>query len=249
MTTDNWINLIAAILIGGGTLALAFMTWKSIRRTRDMQKSEKRERLLNEIIEWASNAAKSAIYRQRTEHPALFKTKLEYKYHKSKGKYIGEIISSSFKELSDSFNGLNSKLDKAIKFTEQILDGKANVSSLKDYETEISFSAEKLLEKTAVIKTKDIRKKEESMSKEGEVTGSNEPNLKDIEGHLKQQDIRMKKGNYVTGAAFGAAIALVGISFMVQMSFQLSPYVYIWFFIVIGLGFMCWCWWKQSKVK
>lgn len=52
MTTDNWINLIAAILIGGGTLALAFMTWKSIRQTRSIQKSSKREILLNEISEW-----------------------------------------------------------------------------------------------------------------------------------------------------------------------------------------------------
>ena len=52
MTTDNWINLIAAILIGGGTLALAFMTWKSIRQTRSIQRAEKKERLLNEIIMW-----------------------------------------------------------------------------------------------------------------------------------------------------------------------------------------------------
>lgn len=55
MTTDNWINLIAAILIGGGTLALALMTWKSIRQTRDMQKRERKERLLNDIQNWAES--------------------------------------------------------------------------------------------------------------------------------------------------------------------------------------------------
>lgn len=57
MDTSNWINLIAAILVGGGTLALAFMAWKSIRQTRSIQKAEKRERLLNEIIEWAEDIA------------------------------------------------------------------------------------------------------------------------------------------------------------------------------------------------
>jgi len=57
MTTDNWINLVAAILVGGGTLALAVMAYKAIRQTRGIQRSEKRERLLNEIIEWAEDIA------------------------------------------------------------------------------------------------------------------------------------------------------------------------------------------------
>ncbi|MBA7608654.1 hypothetical protein ES703_15833 [subsurface metagenome] len=53
MTTSDWINLIAAILIGGGTLFLGIMAWRTIRQTRSIQKAEKRGRLLNEIIEWA----------------------------------------------------------------------------------------------------------------------------------------------------------------------------------------------------
>ena len=53
MTTDNWINLIAAILVGGGTFFLGIMAWRTIRQTRNIQKAEQRERLLNEIIEWA----------------------------------------------------------------------------------------------------------------------------------------------------------------------------------------------------
>ena len=61
MDTSDWIQLIAAILIGGGTLALAVMTWKSIRQTRGIQKSDKRERLLNEIIEWASGCIRCAF--------------------------------------------------------------------------------------------------------------------------------------------------------------------------------------------
>ena len=61
MGTSDWVNLIAAILVAIGTLTLAFMTWKSIRQTRNIQKSERRERLLNEIIEWASGCMSCAF--------------------------------------------------------------------------------------------------------------------------------------------------------------------------------------------
>ncbi len=52
MDTSDWINLIAAILVGGGTFFLGIMAWRTIRQTRSIQKAEKKERLLNEIIEW-----------------------------------------------------------------------------------------------------------------------------------------------------------------------------------------------------
>lgn len=52
VTTSDWINLIAAILVGGGTLFLGIMALRTIRQNRSIQKAEKRERLLNKIIEW-----------------------------------------------------------------------------------------------------------------------------------------------------------------------------------------------------
>jgi hypothetical protein len=58
MDIDNWINLIVAILVGGGTLFLGIMAWRTICQTRNFQKAEKRERLLNEIIEWAIDVSK-----------------------------------------------------------------------------------------------------------------------------------------------------------------------------------------------
>ena len=61
MTTSDWIILGAAILTGGGTLSLAIMAWRAIRQTRSIQKAEKRERLLNEIIEWAEDIGRCGI--------------------------------------------------------------------------------------------------------------------------------------------------------------------------------------------
>ena len=68
MDTSDWINLIAAILVGGGTLFLGIMAWRTIRQTRSIQKAEKKERLLNEIIEWAIN-----VINWRSEAKSIFK--------------------------------------------------------------------------------------------------------------------------------------------------------------------------------
>jgi len=61
ITTSDWITLGAAILVGGGTLFLGIMAWRTICQTRSIQKAEKRERLLNEIIGWAIDIHKSSL--------------------------------------------------------------------------------------------------------------------------------------------------------------------------------------------
>ena len=58
MDNSDIINLVAAILIGGGTLTLAYMTWKSIRQTRSIHETERKERLLNEIAKWSADVRK-----------------------------------------------------------------------------------------------------------------------------------------------------------------------------------------------
>lgn len=61
MDTDNWINLIAAIIVGVGTLFLGIMAWRTICQTRNIQKADKRERILNEIIDWVSDIKTNTI--------------------------------------------------------------------------------------------------------------------------------------------------------------------------------------------
>jgi hypothetical protein len=57
MNCGDWITLAAVIVALGIGVA-------SILHTQSLQKRERKERLLNEIVEWASNVAKSAISRQ-----------------------------------------------------------------------------------------------------------------------------------------------------------------------------------------
>ena len=51
----NWIKEWAIVISGGATFLLALGAFWAIRQTRSIQKAEKRERLLNEIIEWATD--------------------------------------------------------------------------------------------------------------------------------------------------------------------------------------------------
>ena len=63
MGTSDWINLIAAILVGGGTFTLAFMTWKSIRQTR-------RQRISDNIRIWARDALRILVFADTTQSPS-----------------------------------------------------------------------------------------------------------------------------------------------------------------------------------
>ena len=77
-----------------------------------------------------------------------------------------------------------------------------------------------------------------------------EPTLRDIEEHLKQQDRQAGRSAYVAGAAFGGSIALVGISLWIG-SRILSASALFWdyiFLVAAGLAFMFWCWRKQRKI-
>ena len=164
MTCDNWINLIAAILIGGGTLALAFMTWKSIRQNRDIQKSENRDRLLGEIFKWATDVANSAISRRTMRTDELWKTKLDYKYFRVVSKYISVVTSSSLNDLTPLVEDITKKLDKAIDTTKLVIDkhpgqkfikNQADHDAIVDCENILRESVEELIKEVAKIKTKD----------------------------------------------------------------------------------------------
>ena len=169
MTTDNWINIIAAILIGGGTLFLGIMAWRTIRQTRSIQKAEKKERLLNEIIEWAIDLIKST-HGQDISIVSLkdrdLITAIYYGFVQLSGrsKYIQHIASI--------FDGKLSKvIDEAIKTMESCMKihvnwlkcsdknkdefAKATKEAVKK-DLEVEKIANKVIEEATKIKARDI---------------------------------------------------------------------------------------------
>jgi membrane protein implicated in regulation of membrane protease activity len=151
----------AFVAFGTGVLAiatgfLAYFTWQSVKITNEKEQQNRKERLLDEIINWAEVVANSAIERKTKSPTEIWKTKLEYKKHRTKGKLIGQIILSSFKELLDYFDDIDISLDKAIIFSEQIEMGKGNIDSLKTYESAIEIAVEKFFEAAAKLKTTNI---------------------------------------------------------------------------------------------
>ncbi len=136
------------------TLLLAFVTYRIIKSDRQRENRDRKERLLNEIIEWASSVSRAAISRQTRDPHALWSTKLEYKYQKSKGKYMVQIINSSFPELTQIYLDIDTKINEAISFTEDVINRNASKSDLINYETKLTESVEKLLEEAAKIRTR-----------------------------------------------------------------------------------------------
>jgi hypothetical protein len=61
MENGNFITLISAILVGGGTIALAIMTWRSIRQTRSIREEDReldsKKRRLEEVQRWINEVA------------------------------------------------------------------------------------------------------------------------------------------------------------------------------------------------
>ena len=150
MNISDWITL-AAVLVALG------LGVSSLIQTQMLQKRERGERLLNEIIEWAIDVAKSAVSRQTMAKTELWKTKLEYKYSKAKNKYITEVVSSSFNELSSSVRSVTTELDNAIDATMQFIENqKRPGDKLVNYESKLTESVAELITEIGKIKTKGI---------------------------------------------------------------------------------------------
>ena len=172
MTNSDWINLIAAILVGGGTFALAFMTWKSIRQTRSIQKAERRERLLNEIIEWVTDLNKCAWESEYTisagvsseEYKVLREANIfsRFRAADSKSEYIRNIALTFGEDLHSNAEQVKKQLDELLALRWKSLKSENDEEKQKLSE-QIQHSEEKLyrlvegLSRAAVqIKTKDI---------------------------------------------------------------------------------------------
>jgi len=211
MATSDWINLIAAILVGGGTFFLGIMAWRTIRQTRSIQKAEKRERLLNEIIEWATlitSQSTATLFerlpdiigdsRKHSMYIYAYLSRVRANLEGAVGKniYMLSIAHLFNLNLSVSIATLVHDMTSYMEFldiwqekstnmlTSEIKLEEHDIDELDTLSNCVNISAIGVIEQATKIKTRDMGNKEENMSKEGEPVRSNEIILKDIEKHL-----------------------------------------------------------------
>ncbi len=151
---DKWVGISAM-----ATLLLALGAFLAIQKTLDIRKSEKRERLLNEIIEWALDISKCGIdagidyfmrcptevfdneeefikntdniERKETEHRYWSRLLSEYLHLNKKGGYIEIIATKIIKKeaLDKSIKKLVDELENQIKVIRQGLTGSENITT------------------------------------------------------------------------------------------------------------------------
>jgi len=110
--------------------------------------------------------------------------------------------------------------------------------------------AEKDLESRVTKLEADIKRCEEA--KEEKWKADLYQCLKEVKDHLTRQDKEIKKQSYLAAATVGCAIIIVGVTFQIQTFIQAHkgpPDAYIWFLLLIGFGFLFWCYRQQKKIK
>ncbi len=176
---DNWLGISAL-----ATLVLALGAFLSIRQTRDMQRSEKRERLLNEIIEWAINITECGLEKEITTMSQIEDnekirqfvlaraTELELSFARFRGRsrYIRNIVPVSEQDLQNTVDNLIKKLEVHIDLFTQMrgailykLGTKENIEArdmmsrkVRDHKLELDKYANEVIEEATKIKTSDI---------------------------------------------------------------------------------------------
>jgi len=168
MASSDWINLIAAILVGGGTLFLGIMAWRTIRQSRSIQKAEKRERLLNEIIEWAIDVGKCAFEQKydtvtgvSTEYfmrVSRANTLSRFNVVNARSEYVTNIASVFEKDLAlhSAVKGVTQKLDDIINIIGAVLEGKTTPEKISESEISLYRCVGILTKEATKIKTRDI---------------------------------------------------------------------------------------------
>ena len=183
MTTSDWINIIAAILVGGGTLFLGIMAWHTIRQTRTIQKAEKRERLLNEIIKWAIDMTKGELLMEFADvggikdiqrarlylYTTVDKLHFSFRQARTRGQYISGIVSILGADLQGAVGEVVRNLEAHIQALNKCMDtinGPACETTLNgaistarkttDSKKLLDESATRVIEEATKIKTRDI---------------------------------------------------------------------------------------------
>ncbi|MCK4368222.1 MAG: hypothetical protein KAV68_00925 [Dehalococcoidales bacterium] len=179
----EWLKEWAVPLSAGATLILALMAFLAIRQTRAMQKRERKERLLNEIIEWAIEITK---WRPKGIFGAIADITDKLKLQKIIWSHIAEVMENFIetrgrnKYVSDIAIEIDNNLGKAVDNLIEVLESKVELlaewksvvvnatakgkeandeqyfQKAEEQEFEIEKLALKVIEEATKIKTRDI---------------------------------------------------------------------------------------------
>jgi len=155
---DKWASAGAPVMTLLAVLIALWIGISNIRATRDIQNKERNERLLNEVRDWALEAAESAVKRQTRVQSNLWETKLKYKFVMAKSKYALAVANLSFNELSPSIREVAEKLDQAIEVITGVIEKRANGKALLQSEKELAESVERLITEIAMMKEKALKR-------------------------------------------------------------------------------------------
>ena len=270
----DW-SLPLAIATGSLAAAAFWAIWQNYR----FRRQERKERLLNEIIEWAADVTKGELLVEFADvadikdirrarlylYTTVDKLHFSFRQARTRGLYISGIVSILGAGLQQAVGELIRNLEVHIQALKECMDATDSpacettlngaISAARkttDSKKLLDESATRVIKEAARIKTKDIGKKEENMSKEGEATGSDEPTMKDIENHLCQQDEKLEKGTYFSGYLFGATLIFIAFGLLAGEYILTTKLWFVTYCIVIligGIGLIGFAWYRKRKLS
>ena len=179
LKSDNWVGISALT-----TMLLAIAAFWAIWQNTNIQKNEKRERLLNEIIEWAINVTNwrseskkifkemagitDSKQQQVLTHAHIVEVKEGFVGMGGRNQYISSIAEKFTKVLQEAVEKLITDLEAYIEFLDDWQRVKAdeivrNLDAEYEYYTkadelalQIDESTNKVIEEATKIKTRDV---------------------------------------------------------------------------------------------
>lgn len=164
MAIEFWLAISA-----GATFILALAAFWAIWQTHGIQKRERKERLLNEIIEWAEDVARlnfkiynfieAQLRKESWVEIGIGEIVSQFQVVEEKGVYMNSIAVSSFKEnkkLSKAVKAINKEMRELVDVSVRRLDKEITSEEVKNHMSLLRLKITDLLKEAAKIKARDI---------------------------------------------------------------------------------------------
>lgn len=272
---DSYFQKLPEALVTFGTLMLAFAAFWSIKsrneqeqqRRKDEAERENRdrnERWLNEIIQWATDVITATTVGDiriislegKQLVGGLYATvcPLESKSH-----YIKHLASTFDNSLEDATQKTCSKLESYISsLKDAIVAESAEFKNVLEeairHGNSLSKLATKVIDNASNIKISDISRltNDENISSEDKTLSNKALTLTDVEEHLKEQDVLLKRGVYFAGYIFGATLfflATAGLAGKYILKAELYNVIFWCLLLLGGISLMGYAWFLHRRTK